>query len=164
MMNHDIMARAMMLLNIVEKVSTVAPGLTHISSEALAELRNIHESIRVQKAKEQGKPNVPAAVGDKDSPPVKTPPGMENDKSFDTHPIASRPVEKELTGDEAKQAEDERMKEVEKKNRAEALERQQGTQRPKAIPTSTFEADEKAQFDRQQAQANTDPTIVDRRF
>lgn len=85
--------RTLALLNIVEKVTTVAPGMTYLISEAMAELHALHENIRKTHEKEQGQPITPAPVGDPESPAQSPPPGMEDSPDFATHPTASKPTE-----------------------------------------------------------------------
>lgn len=91
--------RVLQLLTIVEKVAGAAPGLTHISGEAMAELREIHERLRKTKLAEQNKPVTPAPYGDKDSPP---PSGMSSENqdnpALAKHPTASTPVQAPVGG------------------------------------------------------------------
>lgn len=87
--------RVMDLLTIVEKVANVAPGLNHITSEAMAELREIHENIRKTKEAEQNKPVTPAPVGDPESPPP-TPSGEAQNPALAQQPTASTPTNRPI--------------------------------------------------------------------
>lgn len=82
--------RVLMLLNIVEKVSTVAPGYMNITSEAMAELREINEGLRQQKEAAQGRVPQPAQYGDPNSPVHQ--PNEPDSKALASEPIASKPV------------------------------------------------------------------------
>lgn len=84
--------RVLKLLSIVEKVSTVVPGYTHLSGEALSELRQIDQDIRKAKEAAQGLPVTPAPVGDPESPAQPIPPGG-SEGDFDQHPLASQGLE-----------------------------------------------------------------------
>jgi hypothetical protein len=90
-----------MLLNIVEKVSTVAPGYSHITSEAMAELREMNEGLRKESLKEKGLPITPAVVGD-GTPALQG--GPENpitNPQLEAYLVASKPVEADLTSPSA---------------------------------------------------------------
>lgn len=87
------------LCTIVEQISKVAPGYVSISGEAMAELRQIDEDIRKAKLADQDLPITPAPVGDEDSPAQPIPPGG-SEGDFDTHPLASQPLE-EIDGPKA---------------------------------------------------------------
>lgn len=66
------------LFHIVEKVATVAPGFVHISSEAMAELRQLDEAIRKNREIEKGQPVTPAPVGETDATrPIKKDVGVD---------------------------------------------------------------------------------------
>jgi hypothetical protein len=86
--------RALKLMNVVKEVATTAPGFVHISSEAMAELRELDQEIRKHKQRQQNQPVTPAPVGDPDSPPQGVPPGG-SPQEFSTHPEASKPLEGE---------------------------------------------------------------------
>lgn len=83
--------RAFMLLSIVEKVSTVAPGYTAITGEAMAELRQMNQGILDAQAKARGEAPPPAPYGDDDSP---LPPqgASEGSDQLSKHPTSSAPV------------------------------------------------------------------------
>lgn len=87
-------ARVSALLDIVHKVAGVGPGYTHISSEAMAELRQVEEEIRKGKLKEQGRPVTPAQFGDEGSPPEAHNP--EADPALEPHPTATSPIERDV--------------------------------------------------------------------
>ena len=89
--------RASALLNIVEKISTVAPGYTYISSEAMAELREMNEAVRKTKLKEQGLPVTPAVFGD-GTPALSGGPEAPNENpALEAYPKASTPIEADIT-------------------------------------------------------------------
>ena len=77
MLNEKDVSRITALLNIVEKVSTVAPGYMHIVSEAMAELRLFNTAISDAKTKERGVvplasyPGQPSDVAPVPSQPLK---------------------------------------------------------------------------------------------
>lgn len=88
--------RTAMLLHIVEKVSVVAPGYTHITAEAMAELRQMNEDLRKAKEEQQGRSPTPASYGDSDSPaPLSGAESPETNPVLEPHPTASAPVEGE---------------------------------------------------------------------
>lgn len=84
--------RVAKLLTIVKDVAGVAPGFVYISGEAMAELRQIDQDIKKAKQAAQGQPVTPAPVGDPESPPQPVPPGGSA-SDFETHPLASQPLE-----------------------------------------------------------------------
>lgn len=86
------------LLGIVEKVTTVSPGMTHIISEAMAELRLLNEGIRKEHLAEANKPVTPAAVGDPESPQAAIEPPEGGDPKPGS-PVATKPTEKKIDTD-----------------------------------------------------------------
>lgn len=74
MLEKDITDRISDLLNIVEKISTVAPQYMNISGEAMSELREIDAGIRDRKAKESPPPQDATAGQPSTEPPVPSQP------------------------------------------------------------------------------------------
>lgn len=92
--------RAAALLDLVEKVANVAPGFSHISSEAMAELRLINEGIRKAHEEESGLPITPATVGDAESPKAPSVSAQGGDQYL-VESIASTPTDKKIDSDTA---------------------------------------------------------------
>lgn len=90
--------RIQALLGIVEKVTTVMPGATHIISEAMSELRLLNEGIRKEHEAEANKPVTPAKVGDPESPQNTVMPA-EGGTEVKGDSLASKPTDKKLDTD-----------------------------------------------------------------
>lgn len=81
------------LLSIVESVSKVGPGFTHITSEAMAELRQVNEDIRRYREVKQGLAPSPAPVGDVGSPaPIEGAESSKTNTALSAHPTATPPI------------------------------------------------------------------------
>ena len=80
------------MLNVVEKISTVAPGMTHITAECMARLRKINYGLEEAKAKDT--PNLGALSGMPVWPNVPSQPVEEPDSEV----AAEAPDETEPKG------------------------------------------------------------------
>jgi len=88
--------RVLALLNVVEKVTTVAPRCTYLLADAMAELHKLDETIRRTKELEANRPVTPDPVTETLGNTIEPAAGGEQ---IPGTPTASEPVHEDITTD-----------------------------------------------------------------